>query len=214
MLKKSASSVLASFRASTLRKGFSEVGSTVGAFPFAKIHPTGERPTRSAVCTSSGLHSLRPCWTNFLSILRDGSHVVPYVRTIEVLACQHSFPQPAKLSFCPRLVIQCGMSQWCRLCLSLALWRIPAARKRRHPRPRFRVKPYSLHKLRRVPNFPARPMSSPHQGRVLGLALRRIHVPGRGLVPPDEDSLGCQADRRSRDRWGPRIPQAGTCAPR
>jgi len=149
---------------------------------------------------------------DFLSILRECSSVPPHLRTIEVFACQYSFS--AKLNFNPRLVIQCGMSQWCRLCLSLALWRIPAARKRRHPRPRFRVKPYSLHKLRRVPNFPARPMSSPHQGRVLGLALRRIHVPGRGLVPPEEDSLGCQADRRSRDRWGPRIPQAGTCAPR
>ena len=61
MLKKSASSVLALFRPSTLRTGFSELGSTVGAFPFAQIHPTGERPTRSAVCTSSALHSLRPC---------------------------------------------------------------------------------------------------------------------------------------------------------
>jgi hypothetical protein len=177
MLKKSASVVLASFRPSTLRKGFSEVGSTVGAFPFAKIHPTGERPTRSAVCTSSGLHSLRPClgqgasrraWVgrvrslDFLSILRECSSVLPHLRTIEVFACQYSFS--AKLSFYPRLVIQCGMSQWCRLCLSLALFRIPVARKRRHPCPRFRIKPYSLHKPRRVPGFPARPTSSPHLG--------------------------------------------------
>ncbi len=29
----------------------------------------GERPTRSAVRTSSPLRSLRPCWTDFLSIL-------------------------------------------------------------------------------------------------------------------------------------------------
>jgi len=42
MLKKSASIVLASFRPSTYRRGY-----------------------------ASGLHSLRPCWTNFLSILRD-----------------------------------------------------------------------------------------------------------------------------------------------
>ena len=61
LLKKSASIVLASFRPSTLRRSFSEIGSTGGAFPFAKIHSKDERPTRSAVCTSSALHSLRPC---------------------------------------------------------------------------------------------------------------------------------------------------------
>jgi hypothetical protein len=61
MLKKSASVVLASFRPSTLRKNSSEVGNTVGAFPFAKIYCEGERSTRSAVGTSSGLHSLWPC---------------------------------------------------------------------------------------------------------------------------------------------------------
>ena len=38
MLKKSASGVLASFRPSTLRRSFSEVGDAVGAFPFAKTH--------------------------------------------------------------------------------------------------------------------------------------------------------------------------------
>ena len=37
---------------------------------------------------------------------------------------------------------------------------------------------------------------------------------GKRLAPPDKDSPECQADRRSRDRWGPRTPQAGTCAPR
>jgi hypothetical protein len=71
MLNKSASGVLASFRPSTLRRSFSDVGSTGGAFPFAKIHSRGERPTRNAVCTSSDLHSLRPCKANLLSILRD-----------------------------------------------------------------------------------------------------------------------------------------------
>jgi hypothetical protein len=65
MLKKFASVVLASFRPSTL----SEVGSPEGDFPFAKAHENGERIAQSEVCTSSGLHSLRPCWTNFLSIL-------------------------------------------------------------------------------------------------------------------------------------------------
>src|SRR5437016_456696 len=44
MLKKTASSVLASFRPATLRRSFSEAGITVGAFPFAKIHSNGERP--------------------------------------------------------------------------------------------------------------------------------------------------------------------------
>jgi len=73
MLKKAASSVLASFRTSTVRRSSSETGSTVGVFSFAKIHSLGERPTRSAVCTSSVLHSLRPCWTTFLSILQDCS---------------------------------------------------------------------------------------------------------------------------------------------
>ena len=60
MLKNSASGVLASFRPSMLKRSSSEGGSTEGAFPFAKTHSTGERSTRSAVCTSSGLHALRP----------------------------------------------------------------------------------------------------------------------------------------------------------
>jgi hypothetical protein len=46
-----------------------KVGSTGQAFPFAKIHFTGERSTRSAVGTSSSLGSLRPCQTAFMSIL-------------------------------------------------------------------------------------------------------------------------------------------------
>jgi len=70
MLKKSASGVLASLRGSTLSRSYSEVGNAVGDFPFAKTHCKGERPTQSAVCTSSPLRSLRPCWTAFLSILR------------------------------------------------------------------------------------------------------------------------------------------------
>ena len=61
MLKKSASGVLASLRPSTLRRSFSEIGNTVGGFPFAKTHCKDERPTRSEVCASSALRSLRPC---------------------------------------------------------------------------------------------------------------------------------------------------------
>ena len=45
-------------------EGLSDVGISEGAFPFAKIHSRGERPTRSAVCTFSVLHSLRPCQRN------------------------------------------------------------------------------------------------------------------------------------------------------
>jgi len=49
MLKKSASVVLASFRSSTYPRGY-----------------------------DSGLHSLRPCWTAFLSILRLFWHRCPW----------------------------------------------------------------------------------------------------------------------------------------
>jgi hypothetical protein len=48
MLKKSSSVVLASFRPSTYPKGY-----------------------------ASGLHSLRPCWTDFLSILTSIGHSTP-----------------------------------------------------------------------------------------------------------------------------------------
>jgi hypothetical protein len=128
MLKKSASGVLASFRPPTLGRGDPKVGVAVGVFPFAKTHCKGERPTRSAVCTSSALHPLRPClgqgafqgeeavmadsWREgeistggvrslaFLSILRCSPVVpVPHVRVIEVLARQHFFPHPARFGW-------------------------------------------------------------------------------------------------------------------
>jgi len=41
-----------------------------GVSPIARTHSTGDRFTRSAVCTSSPPRSLRPRWTAFLSILR------------------------------------------------------------------------------------------------------------------------------------------------
>ena len=47
MLKKSPNSVLASLRPSKYQMKLSEVGIAVGAFPFAKIHSRGERPTRT-----------------------------------------------------------------------------------------------------------------------------------------------------------------------
>ena len=43
-----------------------------------------------------GLHSLRPSWTNFLSILREGLTILPQVKTIEVLAWQHCFSAACK----------------------------------------------------------------------------------------------------------------------
>jgi hypothetical protein len=111
----SPSSVLVSFRPSTLSRSFSEVRNAEGAFPFAKTHCKGERPTRSAVYTSSALRSLRPCLGQgasqgeesvladsgradeitdrvgrvrslaCLSILRECAPAVPHVGTIEVL---------------------------------------------------------------------------------------------------------------------------------
>jgi hypothetical protein len=71
-----------------LSSSTSEVGNTGGAFPFAKIYSMGERPTRSAVCTSSALHSLRPCWTNFLSLLRECAPLVLDVQVFEGLLCR------------------------------------------------------------------------------------------------------------------------------
>jgi hypothetical protein len=46
MLKKSASGVLASLRGSTYRMRISEVGSTRGVYPFAKIHCKGNGHTK------------------------------------------------------------------------------------------------------------------------------------------------------------------------
>jgi hypothetical protein len=40
---------------------------------------------------ASPLRSLRPCWTAFLSSLRDRAYVALAVRTFDVHACQHSF---------------------------------------------------------------------------------------------------------------------------
>jgi len=62
MLKKSASGVLASFRSSTYPRGY-----------------------------ASGLHSLRPCWTAFLSILREYSSVALHGQTLRDFAHQYYF---------------------------------------------------------------------------------------------------------------------------
>jgi len=106
MLKKSASGVLASLRGST------SLGSRNhwGAFSFAKTHYKGERPTRSAVCTSSPLRSLRLCLRNgaswragagwvrtaaFLSILRAVLAPAPFLQSQWHLSTNSVFPQPA-----------------------------------------------------------------------------------------------------------------------
>ena len=95
MLNKFASSVLASFRPSTLTRSLPEFGSTGGAFPFAKIHFRGTRPIRNAVCPSSVLHSLRPCRTKFLSIL-PGIPPLPKMREpVHSHPAAIRFPQPA-----------------------------------------------------------------------------------------------------------------------
>src|SRR5512141_1530520 len=69
MLKKSASVVLASFRPSTYPRGY-----------------------------ASGLHSLRPCWTTFLSLLQECSAGVPHEDIFEMLVSRDGFLQPARSS--------------------------------------------------------------------------------------------------------------------
>ena len=43
----------------------------------------------------SGLHSLRPCWTAFLSSLRDRTHVALAVRSFVCVRANIVFPQTA-----------------------------------------------------------------------------------------------------------------------
>jgi len=68
MLKKSASGVLASFRSSTYPRGY-----------------------------ASGLHSLRPCWTAFLSILQGCSALGLACKQSNFCFTEWFFPQPARL---------------------------------------------------------------------------------------------------------------------
>ena len=102
MLKKPASFVLASLRGSTLSRSFSEVGNAGRAFPFAKTHYKGERPTRSAVRTSSPLRLLRPCWTAFLSTLRWVLLLSQTYRPVTFRCAHRVFPQPAITSHIER----------------------------------------------------------------------------------------------------------------
>src|SRR5438309_8536947 len=84
MLKKPASSVLASFRPST---GTRPPHHSAARTDLVLLIRRTVRPRGYA----SALHSLRPCWTVFLSILWECSPVVLYLQTIEVFACQNSF---------------------------------------------------------------------------------------------------------------------------
>jgi len=86
MLKKSASSVLASFRPSTGTRPphHSAARTNLVLLIRRTVRPRGY---------ASGLHLLRPCWTAFLSILQECSPGVSHVRTIEVLACHTSFTE-------------------------------------------------------------------------------------------------------------------------
>src|ERR1700675_4869412 len=85
MLKKSASVVLASFRPST---GTRPPHHSAARTDLVLLIRRTVRPKGYA----SDLHSLRPCWTGFLSILWECSSVVPLVQTIEALVCRNSFP--------------------------------------------------------------------------------------------------------------------------
>jgi hypothetical protein len=64
MLKKSVSSVLASFRPSTETRPPHQLG---GAHRLGAPYSSHRAPQRVRL----GLHLLRPCWTAFLNILRD-----------------------------------------------------------------------------------------------------------------------------------------------
>ena len=80
MLKKSASIVLASFRSSTGTRPphISAARTDVVLLIRRTVRPGGY---------ASDLHSLRPCWTVFLSILRECSLDMSHSLTIEILAC-------------------------------------------------------------------------------------------------------------------------------
>jgi hypothetical protein len=48
-------------------------------------------PQRTPEGTLPGFHSLRPCWTTLLSILREGFTVVPNARASEVLLFNNGY---------------------------------------------------------------------------------------------------------------------------
>jgi hypothetical protein len=111
MLKKSASGVLASFRSSTLRRSHSEIGALEGLFrsPRSILRANGPHEVRSV--PPPDLPSLRPCWTNFLSILRDHAPVMPCMCTLEAFTGLHSFTYPASDLAQPFLTLSLNSSE-------------------------------------------------------------------------------------------------------
>jgi hypothetical protein len=119
MLTQPASFVLASFRGAAYGRELSESGVGEGVFPIGKIHVKVERSTRSAVCTFSAIHSLRPCPWNGASqgeepVLADSGREgeitagVGRVRSLACLSilqkrlllfqtCHNSFPRPTNV---------------------------------------------------------------------------------------------------------------------
>ncbi len=98
MLKKVASVVLASFRPSTSEEILGNWNLWRG-FSVRQDPLYGRTAPRSAVGTSSDLHSLRPCWTAFLSILQR------YSLLVLTLSENTSKPEYYELSIaCPDLL--------------------------------------------------------------------------------------------------------------
>src|SRR4029077_19164153 len=89
MLKKSASSVLASFRPST---GTRPPHHSAARTDLVLLIRRTVRPRGYA----SALHSLRPCWTAFLSILREYLLLCHTFRASKFSSVKIVFPQPTK----------------------------------------------------------------------------------------------------------------------
>ena len=90
MLKKSASGVLASFRPST---GTRPPHHSAARTDLVLLIRRTVRPRGYA----SAHHSLRPCWTNFLSILRGRVLLSQTCRPLDFRRADIVFPQPTKL---------------------------------------------------------------------------------------------------------------------
>ncbi len=82
----SPSSVLGSF------KPFTHRSKPTGGKVAIRSHVIEESGSSEAWCVPPALHSLRPCWAAFLSILQECSPFVPHILTIEVLLYRNGFP--------------------------------------------------------------------------------------------------------------------------
>ncbi len=104
---------------------FSKIGMAKGVSPFAKIHSTGERPTRSAVCASSGRHSLRLCWTVFLNSLLVLRGRLNLISTLCLAGSKLVFQLPANQgSFLPASMhlLSCRFFNQCDRLRPTRLW--------------------------------------------------------------------------------------------